>query len=289
MIHAHCTSYGGCLAYYISKRYGIPYLITEHASTMVLVKHSRSQLKFMRDVIQGSSFNLAVSKGFSDLLNSKFDPNNRFEYLPNVLPRSFELRADIEMPESTSFKFLHVSLLTKNKGVDVLIRAFAKEFLGQPLVILEIGGDGAEREALERLARSLGVGSQIRFIGMLDRQKVLKRMLGCNAYVLSSHFETFGVVLIEALSLGKPVIATRCCGPESIVNSHNGLLVDEGSVSEMGEALKSIFENYSYYDPDAIRADCINEFGTRIFLKKIVGLYEHVFQIENSISRAVNE
>ena len=63
-----------------------------------------------------------------------------------------------------------------------------------------------------------------------------------NAFVLASRTETFGVVYIEALSQGLPVIATRCGGPESIVTSDNGLLVPIENIPELTKALLTLYK-----------------------------------------------
>ena len=84
--------------------------------------------------------------------------------------------------------------------------------------------------ALEALVQEKALTEQVTFLGSLTREQVRQEVSEADAFVLSSEYETFGVVVIEALALGKPVIATRCGGPESIVVPSVGYLVEILSV-----------------------------------------------------------
>lgn len=91
---------------------------------------------------------------------------------------------------------------------------FARVLEQYPDLLLEIGGDGPEKTKLEELVTKLGINKNIKFLGQLTRDEVKNKMNEeSSAFVLSSEYETFGVVVVEALALGKPVIATKCGGP----------------------------------------------------------------------------
>jgi glycosyltransferase involved in cell wall biosynthesis len=179
-----------------------------------------------------------------------------------------------ERKASGRFRFLHVALLNSVKAHDNLIRALADRFRGDGSVELRIGGDGPPRPALERLARALGVQGQVRFLGELSREEVLEEMLGADAFVLCSRFETFGVVLAESLACGTPVIATACGGPECIVNESNGLLVPPGDVPALGQAMVTMRRRAAEYDAESLRRDCAARFGRDAVLATWRRLYE---------------
>ena len=100
----------------------------------------------------------------------------------------------------------------EKKGQADLLRAFAERFAGDPSVRLGIGGDGPERGRLHELAGSLAIAEQVDWLGALDRDGVRQAMCEADAFVLPSRLETFGVVVIEALACGLPVVATRSGG-----------------------------------------------------------------------------
>ena len=97
-----------------------------------------------------------------------------------------------------------------------------------------------------------------------------------NAFVLASRTETFGVVYIEALAQGLPVIATRCGGPESIVTSDNGLLVPIENIPELTKALLTLYENHAQYDPVRLRQDCLQQFGSRAIAQHLIDTFQKV-------------
>lgn len=98
----------------------------------------------------------------------------------------------------------------------------------------------------------------------------------CDAFVfvLTSHHETFGVVYAEALACGKPIIATRCGGPESIVTSENGVLVNVGDITAIRDALLKVIRDREQYHPEVIRTDFLARFSRPAVSSQLKQLYE---------------
>jgi glycosyltransferase involved in cell wall biosynthesis len=95
----------------------------------------------------------------------------------------------------------------------------------------------------------------------------------CDAFVLTSRHESFGVVYAEAIACGKPVIGTRCGGPEDIVTDQNGLLVPVGDVHAIAHALGVMIERARRMDTGAIRADFESRFSSRVVSRRYAELY----------------
>ena len=128
------------------------------------------------------------------------------------------------------------------------MRAFAAAFRnGPPRVTLDIGGDGPQRRELESLAHNLGVADRVHFLGSLSQRQVKEALWRSNFFVLPSFVETFGVVFIEAMATGLPVIGTRCGGPDDFILADVGMLIEPGDVENLSQALISAYKNYSYY------------------------------------------
>ena len=227
---------------------------------------------------------LAVSEKFAQLLDASYGIDAaEWAYLPNMVSDRFA-----EFPLATprvkprgSFVFCSVGGLSKNKGTRTLILAFAQAFSLQAHVKLVIGGDGPEAAALRTLVNDLRLSAQVKFLGPLTRDGVLAAMSECDALVVACRFETFSVVLIEALALGKPVIATRCGGPESIVSPQDGLLVDPGSVEAMASALSELHSSSFNFEPEGIRARCIARFGRAALTTRLMKIYDSVINRED--------
>ncbi len=274
IIHAHSVIWGGAAASALARQTGIPYILTEHSSG-----YARGLIRpWQRPIIEGVLLHaaalLAVSPAVKQIL-TPYVPSRSDEIIvtPNMVNTSF-----FHLPStpraSRPFRFLSVANLNRNKGLDIVLRAFAQAFEQAEEVILEIGGDGPERTALERLVVELNIQARVVFLGRLSREEVRAAMWRANALVLASHIETFGVVLIEAMATGLPVIATRSGGPEQIVTSRTGVLVERGNVSALARAMKHLRENRCQWgDEAAIRQEAISNYDQQVIANRLLEIY----------------
>jgi 2-deoxystreptamine N-acetyl-D-glucosaminyltransferase/2-deoxystreptamine glucosyltransferase len=132
--------------------------------------------------------------------------------------------------------------LVERKGLGELIRAFA--LLPRGHFALEVVGDGPDREKLGRLATSLGVASEIRFTGSLDRKAVAERYRAADLFTLPSSAEAFGNVFAEALASGLPVVGSTVGGiPELVEHGVNGLLIDPGQPLALARAIQYLAQD----------------------------------------------
>ena len=120
------------------------------------------------------------------------------------------------------------------------------------------------------------LNQKIKLIGYINREQVITQLDDCDVFVLPSHYETFGVVLIEALSRGVPVISTYCGGPECIVNDSNGILVQPKNVEELAQALLKMYREYNNYNKEQLREDVISQYGKAAFYKRVMEIYKSV-------------
>ena len=122
-------------------------------------------------------------------------------------------------------RFAFVGRLIPLKAVDILIEAFARARPVRPM-LLDIFGDGPERGSLDQLASKLGLTQAIRFHGFVPQAELPARLAPCDALVLPSLRECGGAVVLEAMALGLPVIATRWGGPEDYIDEECGILIE---------------------------------------------------------------
>ena len=138
--------------------------------------------------------------------------------------------------------FLYLGRLKRYKGVDLVIRAFAR--LARPDATLQIAGTGDHRPALERLAASLDLGERVSFLGFVDEEQKLALLRHAWALVFASPKEGWGMTNLEAAACGTPVIASDSPGlRESVINEETGLLVRHGDVAAMVAAMERITAN----------------------------------------------
>ncbi len=130
--------------------------------------------------------------------------------------------------------------LVAQKALDVALRAVS---LNEG-VSLVVAGDGPERAAAEALAAELGIGGRTSFLGAQPRAAIFELFRAADAALLSSSWESFGLVVAEALGVGTPVIATAVGGVvEVLEDGRNGLLVPAGDAEALGAAIRRFFDD----------------------------------------------
>lgn len=279
VIHAHSILYGGYVAAQIGARWQIPVVVTEHSTRFQRSTVRPDQVPVVRATLRLASRQLAVSPALAAELRP-YCRGCEIEVLGNTVDGEFFTPMQDTLP-SEPFVFTAIAFLEPKKGVDVLLDAFARAFRNQP-VRLRIAGDGTQRDALEVQAQKLGIAPQVEFLGRLPRNQVRALLQQSHVLVSSSHVETFGMTLIEAMACGKPVVATRSGGPDSIVDEISGLLVPPGNAPELAAAMQRIRQDYERYDPETIRAHCLARFGQEAVVQRLSAIYQELTSTNTS-------
>ena len=164
--------------------------------------------------------------------------------------------------------------------MECLIKAFTKAFRDEK-VTLRIGGGGSLKTSLEALIKELSMENQIKLLGALSREEVSKEMRACDAFALPSEHETFGVVYIEALACGKPVIGADNGGAEDIIKENNGIIVKKKDAEDLTKALIRIKENYEMYDKYKISEETIFSYSEKVLVEKLKKKKKKVYERNN--------
>lgn len=179
---------------------------------------------------------LAISKAIGEkILN--YDKNKSIFYIGNpVALNSFDI---IKRPRN-KLKIIFVGRINNiEKRIDILFNAL-KDLCGD--WNLELIGDGQDRLALECMAENLGISNNIHWLGWKERP--WNEIKEASLLVISSDYEGFGLVIVEALARGVPVVSTACDGPtDIIVEGKNGWLFPIGNSQALSEILQNILDN----------------------------------------------
>jgi glycosyltransferase involved in cell wall biosynthesis len=286
LLHAHNASFAGILSESVWRETGIPYVLTEHSSVYGRGLIRPDEVSRIQQAFRSSSARIVVSPSLGvDLERVIGNAAKGWEWVPNLLPGTFE---SAPLPVSCSspgapFRFLNVASLDEKKGHSDLLRAFAINFANCDDAVLRVVGDGPLRNDMCRLANELGIGGRVSFTGILSHEKVLAEMNTCDAFILSSRLETFGVVLIEAMACGKPVIATKCGGPEWFVEPSNGILVPPAEPDLLADAMERMLADAHRYDGLSIRRRCVEKFGSAALVNALCRIYDRVLAAKSMI------
>ena len=183
----------------------------------------------------------------ADWFRSRF-PSVPVRVIPNpvVLERSPEGEEDLSTklwPTADGPFIVAMGRLTREKGFDLLLRAFAQIGLSRPSWSLVIVGDGPERNSLEQQAKLLGLGRRVHLVGLIKSPQALLRR--ASAFVLSSRFEGMPMALLEAMACGLPCVSFDCpTGPRELIRSGvDGLLVPPADVPLLAQAIGTLLDS----------------------------------------------
>ncbi len=275
IIHAHAVFYGGIAAMYISKKANIPFVITEHFTPLITGSiNKKADINVVKKVFKTSERNLIVSTGFKELLTKNLSISEElFEVLPNMVSDLFFNQTGVKQVDKSAPVFFTMSFLSERKNHKLMLDSFALFLKEVPGAIFRIGGDGPIMEILKSYSVKIGVDKQVSFLGELSRERVAQEMNACDIFLLASTFETFGVVLIEALACGKPIVTTDSIGPRDIVNKNNGILVPSFAVADYFQSMMKVFNNQNQYDSNKIKEDCRFRFSEEVIVRQLEKFY----------------
>ena len=278
LIHAHVVLPAGWSALRLAKRYGIPIVLTEHSSPFSMHLGTDLSRRLVRETLENVNRLIAISPALATQL-LEFQPGLEIQVIGESVRTDFFLPRDtIEQKNGTGTKFFVAARLAEQKGLDHLIKAVQLLVQrGLNSFQLVIGGDGPDREKLEQLTKTLGVAQRCQFLGGLSREQVRENMQNSDVFVLSSLHETFGVVVGEAMACGKPVISTRCGGPEFVVTEETGVLVDVAKPQALADAMADFILDRVSFNPHAVRTSVVNRFSPEVFVRNVSAVYDQIW------------
>jgi phosphatidylinositol alpha-1,6-mannosyltransferase len=258
----------GWLAYLFKKLLNIPYVCYIHGEDVTSAATSRELSWMLRGILAQSDTLIANSENTARLLRENWPVSeNQVQVLhPGVDTTRFAPAARDEAVRNR-FDWNHrtvvltVGRLQKRKGHDMMIRALPAIREAVPDVLFAIVGDGAERLALEQLARDEQVESHVQFLGEVSDEDMIRGYQQCDLFALPNRqvgqdIEGFGMVLLEAQSCGRPVLAgasggtretmipgetgivTPCENPDQVAEAVTPLLLAPDELQKMGEAAR---------------------------------------------------
>jgi glycosyltransferase involved in cell wall biosynthesis len=205
--------------------------------------------------------------------------------LPNVIfPNGIELLEARALPSGgPHHRIVYAGRLETYKGVNVLLRAFAEFLKRYPKAHLRIAGEGSVRESLDALVSTLGIGDRIEFLGHIDRAGLQELYEWSEVAVMPSTWvEAFGLSGIEAMSVGRPVIASRVGGiPDWLIDGKTGSLVPPGDVRALLDALLWTYEDRGLLSRLSVAArDRALEFGLAAHVDSLLSFYARAISRE---------
>jgi glycosyltransferase involved in cell wall biosynthesis len=270
VIHAH--EYGAApVALTLGALARAPTVMSEHYSGFALGTVPERERRRARWAFERSRIVCPVSHNLARHIQT-LAPRARVEPVPNVVdtetfaPGRASCRAE-------SPRLITVGSLVPIKGHEHLVEAIAQLRETGRDVPLDVVGDGPLRADLAQLARERGVDDLVCFHGRKEKAEVADAMRRADAFVLSSLWENLPCVVLEAMSVGLPIVATRVGGVPEVLAPEQGLMVEPGSSSAIADGVEQVLSRLGSYDREALRAKAITGFGYDAIARRWAKVY----------------
>ncbi|MCM2280830.1 MAG: glycosyltransferase [Bdellovibrionaceae bacterium] len=224
------------------------HMTVDHLTQPMAMRPLRPLLsRWIRRFCNHMEVTTAPSRNFVEAHQGEFRSPMRF--ISNPLPLrgidTVELAGAQEVRADGVFSLLFVGRLDPEKNIPFLLRAFALAARSRPELRLRIAGDGSQAYNLRHLARELEVESKVEFLGWVDRQKIGQVYAGADAFVLPSRVETQGLVALEAMMYGKPVVLADSIvtATELVTPLETGYIVKADADEELASVLVRLASN----------------------------------------------
>ncbi len=235
IVHAHWWIPAGIIGFAAARISNLPFVLTLHGTDVRLIE-TFPWLKPLARLITHFAARITVSSEYLRNMWTSLTGVSQAAVVKVPMPVGTEHIMPYE--KARSHRLVTIARLSRQKGIHHLIDACGILKSKRRVFTLDIVGDGTERENLQRQVRSLGLSSCVSFHGSVSHDRVAHFLESAAMCILPSIDEGFGVVLLEALACGTPVIGSDSGGiREIIINDKTGLLVPPGDATSLAEAI----------------------------------------------------
>jgi glycogen(starch) synthase len=242
LVHVQCFSANGVYATWLARRLRVPLVVTLQGETVMddtdIYERSVTLRTSLRISLRLADAVTGCSRFVLDDAERRFGlPRGRGRVIPNGVDIDEDARPRrLDIPFSRFV--LTLGRVVEKKGFDLLLKAFAEIARERQDVGLVIGGDGPAVAELVRRTDEAGLAERVRFPGVLSRGEIAWAMRAAEVFVLPSRVEPFGIVVLEALRAGCPVVVSGRGGASEIVRDGiDGLVVDPVQIDALSTSV----------------------------------------------------
>jgi len=273
IIHANWTL-SGAAAWITKWIHHLPFIVTVQGSDIFQAPKNRLFRIVTNKSLNSANKVIALSKSLmNDTINLGV-PQQKILVIPNGVDISTFHRGEINREPVILF----VGSLIKRKGPEFLLDAFNLVQKVKPEYRIIFIGDGSLRQYLEKKSEELSINDKVQFLGFQPPEIVAKKLRSAMVFVLPSLEEGLGVVLLEALASGTPIVSSSVGGIVDVVNQDTGILVPPADSKSLANAILEIIENESNWKARSnhCRELAESKFDWNVIAGQLLDLYEEV-------------
>jgi len=254
----------------LSQQFNKEYVLTEHASDIKPLINKFGEPKLIESYKKAKSI-ICVSECLKDKIVTLDRSINNLTVIPNGIDIS---KCNVKKEHSFRRRYVFIGHLIERKGIKVLLDACSLLKRVDPEFILNVYGKGDLQEYMLDYIKENDLVNNVKLQGVFSNDQVNDILLDNDVLILPSYKESFGVVVIEALATGLPVIATKCGGPETIIiNDSLGEIIKVGESTVLFNAMVKVGDTFRSYNPEYLHDFVSQNFGWDVITKRIFDIY----------------
>jgi glycosyltransferase involved in cell wall biosynthesis len=282
LLHVHVLTRLGFIALFYKLFTRTPYVITEHWSRYFPQNDSFNGLLrkgISRHVVHFASAVVAVSEKLKKAMIDKNLYNLNFRVIPNPVDMDkFNIADEAQEQKPLKKTIIHISCFEdKSKNISGLLKVIKQLSLKRNDFECVLVGDGPDWIEMKDLAKDLELLDKfVFFSGMKEQNGLVELIRKSDFLILSSHYETFGSVVIESLACGVPVLATDVGIVSEVLDERNGMIISPGDKKALEAAIDLMLGKCRNYDKGQIRKSVTDRFNNKIIGEQLYQLYVEI-------------
>jgi glycosyltransferase involved in cell wall biosynthesis len=282
LIHAHLAYPDGRAAVEYGRQLGVPVIISVHGHDVREIPLANERWRtLVAEALQQADAVIASSRDVRERVLALGVKNERLHDIPQGVDCRRFVPATERTPGAGGWRLLYAGRFDPKKGLGVLLEAMHLLCQKRQDITLKlVGGSrmGGSDTVFQKQAAELGLVDRVEFVEAVPWAEIPEIMAAADLFVLPSFYDSFGIVLIEAMACGMPVVSTRCGGPEDIVDAAVGLLAEVGDASSLANAIDDALNRYGRFDREAIRRRAEQQYDYRQVAARVHAVYEGVLK-----------
>ena len=255
VINTHFAVPSGPLGYILGRMFGIPNVLSLHGgdiydpSKKMSPHKSKIFSRVVKFILNRADRIVAQSSNTRDNTIKYYNPVKEVEIIPLAFHPPVIVKSSREKLglDKDSFYFITIGRLVKRKSIETILQALSG--ISNKKIKLLVVGDGPEMEFLQSMAASLNLTERVTFPGYIADEEKYSFLKNADAFILTSLHEGFGIVFMEAMFTGLPIVCTNHGGQvDFLTDKENALLIDVGDVESCRKSMLKIYKDSSLYN-----------------------------------------
>jgi glycosyltransferase involved in cell wall biosynthesis len=276
IFHAHSALFDGSAGAKLKYRFGTPIILTEHTGPFAAITNKPWKKERARLALTTADRLIAISEKQRADISAEFRELNADKFV--AIGNGYDPRIFFPGPSlpisNANIRALWVGGLLPVKQLVMLVDAFELALRLEARLRLTLVGEGMLTDAIKYYILEKGLSQKITMLPRATRTDVGAHMRSHDFLVMSSKTESFGLVVLEAMACGLPVLTTRCGGPEETVeSSRHGEIVDN-NLASLSQGFLRICGRLSEFDRQEISAFAEERFGYATIARQVIEVYD---------------